>query len=429
MLNGPASAASSEPTLELGENSPPTAWFVELAGDDRAEQVMLELGEHKVLGTRPGAALRLSDRAVSGQHCRISACAAGLLVEDLGSRNGTFVGPARVSRALITPPGGAFVVGKTSVSARPLRRELDVAVADSLPGVTGTSAAMRGVSRDVRRYASLRAPVLIQGESGTGKDVIARAIHELSRRRGAYIPINVSAFPETLVDAELFGHRKGAFTGALTSRAGAFEQADAGTLFLDEIADLVAAVQVKLLRVVEDGMVRPIGGAPTRVDARIVSASWADLPELCRSGRFREDLYHRLSTFVIRLPPLRERKSDLAPLCRALLGRIESELGEKQLSTAALARLVAHHWPGNVRELFSVLYRAAAATSATTIGAEAIAFTSSLESAAERPRGPGVAKALLREHGGNVSAAARAAGVARSTFRSWLQRGEALQPG
>jgi DNA-binding NtrC family response regulator len=284
---------------------------------------------------------------------------------------------------------------------------------------------MRSVARDVRRYAALRAPVLIQGESGTGKDVVARAIHELSRRRGAYVPINVSAFPETLVDAELFGHRRGAFTGALASRSGAFEQADSGTLFLDEIADLAAAVQVKLLRVVEDGTVRPIGGAPTRVDARIVSASWADLPHRCREERFREDLYHRLATFVIRLPPLRDRKSDIAPLCRALLRRIEPELGDKEVTTAALARLVDHHWPGNVRELFSVLYRAAAATAGLAIGAEAIAFMSSSEPCAERPRGPGVAKALLREHGGNVSAAARAAGVARSTFRSWLQRREA----
>jgi DNA-binding NtrC family response regulator len=295
---------------------------------------------------------------------------------------------------------------------------------EPLPGLIGGSLPMRRLAADVRRCAPLRAAVLLQGESGSGKDVIARAIHGLSGRSGSYVPINAAAIPESLADAELFGHRRGAFTGAVLARAGAFEEAHRGTLFLDEVAELSSSIQVKLLRVVEDGRVRPIGGGqPVDVDVRVVSASWAPLEERVTEDRFREDLFHRLATFVVRVPPLRARKSDIPALARHLLGRVREDVGGKQLGSAALARLVAHSWPGNVRELASVLYRAAVSAEGERIEAAHVdaALTGPSRS---RPRALSESEAslLLREHGGNVSAAARTAGVPRSTFRSWLER-------
>jgi two-component system response regulator PilR (NtrC family) len=294
-----------------------------------------------------------------------------------------------------------------------------------LPGLVGSSLGMQRVAAEVRRHARTRAPILIQGESGTGKDVIARAAHQLSRRSGAYVPLNLSALPESLADAELFGHRRGAFTGAVQSRAGAFELAHAGTLFLDEIADLTPAIQVKLLRVVEDGGVRPLGAtSAVHVDVRIVSASWAELEVRVAQNRFRADLFHRLSTVVVHVPPLRQRKTDIPELSRVLLSRMAADVGEKRLTSAALSRLLSHAWPGNVRELSSALYRAAMVSAGESIGAEDL----TLASGPVLPRlariGPGDARRLLDENQRNVSAAARAAGVPRSTFRSWLSRTE-----
>jgi DNA-binding NtrC family response regulator len=269
------------------------------------------------------------------------------------------------------------------------------------------------------------------GESGTGKDVVARAMHELSRRSGPLVPLNVGAIPEALADAELFGHQRGAFTGAVAARAGAFEQAHRGTLFLDEIAELTPAMQVRLLRVVEDGSVRPVGGVqPVSVDVRVISATWAPLRQRVEDGRFRADLYHRLSYVVIELPPLRERKSDIPALARALLVRSCDELGEKRLSSAAVARLVAHDWPGNVRELKAVLYRASIAAEGEEIGPEHVEL--GLPSVAEA-RGPVLlptrALELLHQFRGNVSAAARAARVPRSTFRAWLEKATPVRDG
>jgi two-component system response regulator PilR (NtrC family) len=276
---------------------------------------------------------------------------------------------------------------------------------------------------EVRALAVRKAPVLIQGESGTGKDVVAKALHQLSGRTGAYIPLNAGAIAESLSDAELFGYRRGAFTGAVAPHAGAFEQAHAGTLFLDEIAELSAQTQVKLLRVVEDKCVRPLGSTTTvQVDVRLVSASWAVLAERVSEGRFRADLYHRLATFVLQLPPLRERKSDLPALARALLTRMRDEVGFKELDGGALGLLASYSWPGNVRELSSVLYRAAVASSATVLEAHHITLPAGRARNVIPERPASDVAMLLERFGGNISAAARAARVPRSTFRAWLAR-------
>jgi DNA-binding NtrC family response regulator len=415
---------STQETLELGTSGVRGPWMIELGSAQGVRCVTLEPGAELVMGSARSADVRLYDRAVSARHFRLRAHASGLIAEDLGSKNGLFVGGAVVRAALLNGPHSHFVAGRTTVTivARAEQEPLDTDA--PLPDVVGSSAPMRRVAREVRRYARLRAPVLLQGESGTGKDLIARALHRLSRRSGAYVPINAGAMPESLADAELFGHCRGAFTGAVATRVGAFQQADQGTLFLDEIAELAPSVQVKLLRVVEDGNVRPVGATrTTSVDVRIVAATWMPLAERAAEGRFRADLYHRIALVVIELPPLRQRKSDIPALSSTALAEIEPEVGPKRLTGAALARLVAHHWPGNVRELRAVLYRAAVTASRAIIDSEHVELGSVERRAPVRPS-PEHARKLVENHRGNISAAARAAGVARSTFRAWLERSD-----
>lgn len=406
----------------------PGPWFLEIgSADEQLAPVELPAGSSRTLGSSRAADVRLLDPTVSAVHCRVQASERGVEVMDLGSTNGVFVGGARVPRARLEAGSSSFVIGRCSVTLRQGHAPSAArASSGSLPGVIGCSEPMRRVAEEVRRHAGTRAPILIHGESGTGKDLVARAIHELGRPAGPYVPLNVGAIAESLADSELFGHRRGAFTGAVAHRQGAFEQAHQGTLFLDEVAELSPGVQVRLLRVVEDGLLRPLGAqTSTRVDVRVVSASWAALPARVEEGRFRADLYHRLSTVTLELPALRERKSDIPALSDALLRRLEPEVGVKQLSADALAALVTHGWPGNVRELSSVLYRAAALATGREIRAQHLA----LSARAVGPRrvrdiGQVDAKLLLESHAGNVSAAARAARMPRTTFRSLLLKCE-----
>jgi DNA-binding NtrC family response regulator len=200
--------------------------------------------------------------------------------------------------------------------------------------------------------------VLICGETGTGKELVARALHQQSGRRGGFVPVNCGSIPRELVESELFGHERGAFTGAAARRHGLFQEADGGTLFLDEIGELPAALQPRLLRVLETGVVRPVGAdREVRVDVRVLAATHVDLREAVNVGRFRRDLYYRLAAAVVATPPLRARREDIGPLARRIL---DEEPGACRLSEGALRALEAHSWPGNVRELRNVLRRAAA---------------------------------------------------------------------
>ncbi|HEU5072761.1 MAG TPA: sigma 54-interacting transcriptional regulator [Polyangiaceae bacterium] len=418
----------SNETLELDRAPPRAIWLLELAEPDAARRIALGPGKALTIGSGASASVRVADRTVSAAHCRITAERHGLVIRDLGSKNGLFVGGARVTEAVLARTGCGFMIGRTSVvvGSEPARSK---AAAPAVPGLVGDSRAIRRVAEEVVEAARCRATVLIQGESGTGKDVVARALHQLSGRRGAYVPINAAAFPDALADSELFGHRRGAFTGAVDNRTGAFEQADRGTLFLDEVVELSPAVQVRLLRVVEDGQIRPLGGTtPRQVDVRLISASWADLGERVQLGRFRADLYHRLSTLVITLPALRERKDDIPALSAALLQRLQGDLGPKVVSAAALDRLLEYSWPGNVRELGGVLYRAGLRAPSECIEPEHLVLGSTKR---RRPElavlTPAEARELYELHGRNKSAAARAAAVPRSTFRGWLDRGSLEQ--
>lgn len=231
--------------------------------------------------------------------------------------------------------------------------------------LVGDSVVMQQVRARIEKVARSMAPVLVSGESGTGKELVARAIHAVSARAdGPFVAVNCGAIPETLLEAEFFGVRRGAFTGALEDRPGFFLAAQGGTIFLDEIGDLPLAMQSKLLRVIQERMVRPLGGsAESPVDVRVVSATHKDLAAEVQAGRFRQDLYYRLNVIQIVVPPLRERRPDLDPIARALLERIARDAGVVPvpvLSTAALQRLGGHPFPGNVRELENVLHRAVA---------------------------------------------------------------------
>jgi two-component system NtrC family response regulator len=232
---------------------------------------------------------------------------------------------------------------------------------ESLEGMIGRSPQMQRVFETIRKVAGTDAPVLIVGESGTGKEMAARAIHRLGKRKaGPFIPINCGAIPENLLESELFGHEKGAFTGAHVQREGRIEAARGGTLFLDEIGDLALPLQVKLLRFLQEGQIERVGGRkPIAADARVMCATNGDLKKAMAEGHFREDLYYRIGVVVITMPPLRERDGDLRLLAETRLERLAAEQGRTlTLSRKALEAIEAHAWPGNVRELENRLRRA-----------------------------------------------------------------------
>ncbi|MHC4711332.1 MAG: sigma-54 interaction domain-containing protein, partial [Planctomycetota bacterium] len=245
------------------------------------------------------------------------------------------------------------------------RRPLPDRVAEDSPGgIVGESPAMAKVFEAIRQVAPTETTVLVFGETGTGKELVAHALHDLSRRsRGPFVPVNCAALAEGVLESELFGHVRGAFTGAVKEKLGLFAAADEGTVFLDEVGDMSLRLQQRLLRVLQEREVTPMGGVrPRLVNVRVIAATHRDLPAEVAAGRFRDDLYYRLNVFPIRLPPLRERRTDVALLIEAALSRLrERSTAEVPLSVApmALRLLQEHDWPGNVRELFSVVERAA----------------------------------------------------------------------
>ncbi len=293
---------------------------------------------------------------------------------------------------------------------------------------------MRELFELIDRVAPSAAPVAIFGETGTGKELVARALHNRSdRAKGAFIPVNCAAISRELIESELFGHEKGAFTGALTTRRGAFEEASGGTIFLDEIGELSADLQAKLLRTLELGEIKRVGATrPFRVDARVVSATHRDLRALVRKGAFREDLYYRLCVIRAELPPLRRRPADIPLLVEHFVHRLSPRGIRPQIAPQALALLQGHSWPGNVRELRNVLARALLLRRGPIVAASDIQFDG--QEAATDPgtdsddvvtlpgktlqdvENEAILKAL-RRHGGNRRATARELGLARSTMQ------------
>ena len=237
----------------------------------------------------------------------------------------------------------------------------ELTVTRGFEGIVGDSLALRAVLRNVRRVAGVETTVLLTGETGTGKELIANAIHGASPRHGrALVKMNCGAIPHGLAESELFGHERGAFTGALQRRVGRFEKADGGTLFMDEVGELPAETQVKLLRVLQEQEFERVGGTkPIRVDVRLVAATNRDLEAEVQAGRFRRDLFYRLNVFPVRIPALRERASDIPLLVKYFLGRLQQKLAKPLhgVTTESMERLQAYSWPGNIRELQNVLER------------------------------------------------------------------------
>ncbi|MEO1199830.1 MAG: nitrogen regulation protein NR(I) [Pseudomonadota bacterium] len=253
------------------------------------------------------------------------------------------------------------IVGR-ALAAPKTERRINGATEDSIP-LVGRSAAMQDIYRVLARLMQTDLTVMISGESGTGKELVARALHDFGKRsNGPFVAINMAAIPRDLIEAELFGHEKGAFTGAQSRSAGQFEQAEGGTLFLDEIGDMPMEAQTRLLRVLQEGEYTTVGGrVPIQTDVRIIAATNKDLRQLINQGLFREDLFYRLNVVPVRLPPLRERVEDIPDLVRHFFAQIEREgLAAKSLETAAFERLKSYRWPGNVRELENFVRRLAA---------------------------------------------------------------------
>jgi DNA-binding NtrC family response regulator len=297
---------------------------------------------------------------------------------------------------------------------------------------------MQAVLGLVERVAPSNSTVLIGGESGVGKDLIARAIHEHSQRsKGPFIKINSTAIPETLLESELFGYEKGAFSGATTSKPGKFELADKGTLFLDEIGDVPAAIQVKLLRVLQEREFERLGGTKTlKVDVRLIAATNRDLRAALEEGTFREDLYYRLNVVAIDIPPLREHKDDIPALANFFLEKFARESGKdlSSITPAAMKILIDHHWPGNIRELQNVIERAVTLSAGNVLDTDDIHLDKPRQRAAAETS-PGLPEGMtleqwedemireaLRNAGGNKSQAARALGLSRNALRYRLSK-------
>jgi DNA-binding NtrC family response regulator len=301
----------------------------------------------------------------------------------------------------------------------------------SVDNILGRSKAMQTVFEQIRAIAASDATVLILGESGTGKELVARAIHQQSTRRGGpFVPVNCAAIPETLLESELFGHEKGAFTGADRKRRGLFVEADGGTLFLDEVGDLSPALQAKLLRALQERSIRPVGAQQDiRLDLRVISATHRDLPALVQHGPFREDLYYRLAVLPLRLPSLRERSDDILLLAGHFLERAASTLGKalEGFDAEASAWLLSHRWPGNVRELENVVERAATLAHGPRITLKDlhVEFAAPLAAGSARPTLADLELDYIRrvvaEAGGDKRAAARLLGVSVRTLQRKLR--------
>lgn len=363
--------------------------------------------------------IRLSDAFASARHLRLEPCEAGLIARDLGSRNGTFVNGVMVQTALVVD-GTSIRIGRSEL--RIVGRTEQHAEA---PSMVAESSSMLDVLNEVRRVASLPWPVLIGGESGTGKEGIALALHQRSpRNKQPFVAINAGGLSRELIESQLFGHERGAFTGAANRHRGVFEQAQNGTLFLDEIGELPLEQQARLLRVLETGEIRRVGSeSGLRVDVRLVCATHRDLRSMVAEGTFRQDLFYRIARVVIQLPSLRTRPEDIRALVQRFMHEITRELGARTLSPEAMQRLLSHEWPGNVRELRNVLSAAAATTSDCIEGMD-------IERALARVGGhtimrevtPDMIRHAVTQCCGNQTAAARALGIPRSTLRDRLRQ-------
>jgi DNA-binding NtrC family response regulator len=415
--------------------------LVVVAGPDRGKELVLDTGTYTV-GKAPTCDFVLADGAVSRKHLEFVVLSDGVLVRDLGSTNGSWIHGARFTE-ITASAGAGITIGHSELRLMPMRKDdRPRSNADRFGELLGTSDAMREVFAVLERVAPTEAAVLVIGETGTGKELVAEALHANSpRKRGQLVVCDLGSLPRSLIESELFGHVRGAFTGAERDRLGAFAQADGGTIFLDEIGEMDLEVQPRLLRALERRQVKPVGASQyENVDVRVVAATNRDLAAEVKAGRFREDLYHRLCVVTVHLPPLRERKDDIPLLVHHFLEKACVAAGRKtpEVTADAMAALCAHDWPGNVRELRNVLERVVAiapraeAIDISLLGLDANAAGVTMASAAFASDRTGeflqfkeakdqligawerdYLTKLMNECGGNVSQAARKAGIDR----------------
>lgn len=408
------------------------------------------------VGTDPKCELVLHDPTVSRRHFMMAALAGRVGLRDLGSTNGTWVAGQRAVEVQLAP-GTVIRAGSTLIAAHPAWyvRELPLSPHRQFGRLFGKSALMREAFAILERVAPSDVTVLIEGESGTGKELAARSIHEASpRHQKPYVVFDCAQTKPDLIESELFGHKRGAFTGAVTERRGVFQQANGGSLFIDEIGELPMSVQATLLRTLETGEVKPVGADQSVVvDARVIAATNRDLKAEVERGNFRSDLFYRLEVVKLRLPPLRKRPEDIAGIIEMLLaGRIDPD---SPIAGSNLQRCLSHSWPGNVRELRNALERAVAL--APRDGDRLPKFDELVVSVGQRSERPSTlqfpglepllpykdakqrlledferayVKQLLLLHGGQISAAAEAAGLSRKHVYELLRRtGLQLEPG
>ncbi|MFO0593279.1 MAG: sigma 54-interacting transcriptional regulator [Polyangiaceae bacterium] len=390
------------------------------------------------IGSAPGNDVRIDDATVSRQHCEIRVRADAVLLRDLSSTNGTYVGGARIREAEI--PAGTLVRAGDSafqilVGDGPTFLELSSRT--SFGELVGASVEMRRLYALLERVATTDTTVLVTGETGTGKDVVARSIHAASRRAaGPFVPIDCGAIPESLIESELFGHVRGAFSGAIADRRGVFEEAGSGTLFLDEIGEMPMALQPKLLRALETRTVRPVGASGTRpVDVRIVAATNRSLARCVNDGTFREDLYYRLAVVEAPVPALRDRPEDVPILAAHFYKQITRT--DAAPPPDFLRGLASRSWPGNVRELRNFVERsvslgmvgASGPVSAPPVAAEDAELAVPIHLPLKDARQAWIesfelvyVRRILEKTGGNVTRAAQMAGVSRRFLQRLIVR-------
>jgi len=396
-----------------------------------------------LFGTHDSADVRIADPHVSRLHARLDVEATDYVLRDLGSTNGTRVGGTRVLHACLDD-GAIIELGATRIRFRLLDEPFEIPLAgeDHFEGLIGRSVAMREMFAVCARVAPTSAPVILQGETGTGKELVARAIHQRSQRsRKPLVVLDCSAISPSLVESELFGHERGAFTGAVAMRPGVFERGDGGTVFLDELGELPLELQPKLLRCLENGEFLRVGGEkPIKVDLRIIAATNRDLPRMVAENRFRADLYYRLAVIRVTVPALRDRRDDIpllaAHFASAALGDRTRPPVPAETLEALFGELTRHDWPGNVRELRNVVERAAILADPRVIHTGGLELASgelarSIEQAVHRQVTLRAARAarereyltdLLRATDGDLDEAARIAQVHRKSLERLLRR-------
>lgn len=418
--------------------------------EDQGRSVKLT-SEPVTIGRDFDCGLVLHDHNISRRHAQILLSGSGILVEDLGSKNGVRYLGKRIERATLRL-GTRLVMGETTIDLLPLSDTVltPISTAERYSDLLGTSLPMRRLFAMLEMLEQSDAPVLIEGETGTGKELVARALHDQGlRAKKRLVLIDCGAVPPELMESELFGHRKGAFTGADRDRVGAFEEADGGTVFLDELGELPLPLQPKLLRVLEAGQVKRLGDTRhKKIDVRIITATKRRLLDEVSRGRFRDDLYYRIAVVTLRLPPLRERPEDIPMLVKHLVGHLS---GGKvtRLSQQTVEYLLRCDWPGNVRELRNVL-QGAMALQATDKDHSSLHLDALPQAGMSAPSSPAVRASsaspgpearfreareqvilsferdylgrLWKEANGNLSAAARAAGIDRKYLRDLLKK-------